>query len=149
MYNLISTPLTHLYNLTGIGSGGSHKRFDERQVPDLLTPYINRWIKIKQDFLPPSGNTMWVSRYGGAIGYSRVEKIITKLARKLFGRSVCPHLLRDGAVHFVAMNAGNKMGIASALLNHTDPRTTEKHYNKGASVMAAQVYQGILLKCGA
>jgi hypothetical protein len=35
------------------------------------------------------------------------------------------------------------------LLNHTYPRTTKKHYNKGASVMAAQVYQGILLKCGA
>jgi hypothetical protein len=61
----------------------------------------------------------------------------------------CPHLLRDAAVHFVAMNAGDQMGIASAVLNHTDPRTTEKHYNKGASVMAAQVYQDILLKCGA
>jgi integrase len=124
------------------------KRLDERQVPDLLTNYIDRWIKIKQDLLPPSGNAMWASRYGGAIGYSRVEKVITELTRKLFGRSVCPHLLRDAAVHFVAMNAGDQMGIASAVLNHTDPRTTEKHYNKGASVMAAQVYQDILLKCG-
>jgi hypothetical protein len=27
----------------------------------------------------------------------------------------CPHLLRDAAVHFVAMNAGYQMGIASAV----------------------------------
>jgi hypothetical protein len=63
-----------------------------------------------------SGNALWVSRYGGAIGYSRVEGIISELTRKLFGRSVCPHLLRDGAVHFVVVNAGDQMGIASVVL---------------------------------
>jgi site-specific recombinase XerC len=80
------------------------RRLDERQVPDILTPYTNRWIKIKKDLLPPSGNAIWASRYGGPIGYSRVEKVITELTRKLFGKSVCPHLLRDAAVHFVGLS---------------------------------------------
>ena len=32
------------------------------------------------------------------------------------------------------------MGTASGLLQHTDPRVTEKHYNKGASFEAARSY---------
>jgi hypothetical protein len=36
------------------------------------------------------------------------------------------------------------MGIASALLQHTDERTGEKHYNKGATIGAVRRYQQIL-----
>lgn len=38
------------------------------------------------------------------------------------------------------------MGIASALLQHTDPRVTEKHYNKGASYEAAKRFQDIVIR---
>jgi hypothetical protein len=44
----------------------------------------------------------------------------------------------------VAINAGDRMGIASGLLQHTDQRTVEKYYNKGASVGAVRRYQQIL-----
>jgi hypothetical protein len=33
------------------------------------------------------------------------------------------------------------MGIASGLLQHTDKRTTERHYNKGATLSAVRRYQ--------
>jgi hypothetical protein len=36
------------------------------------------------------------------------------------------------------------MGMASGLLQHTDARTVEKHYNKGASFGAVRRYQEIL-----
>jgi hypothetical protein len=36
------------------------------------------------------------------------------------------------------------MGIASGLLQHTDKRTTEKHYNKGATFSAVRRYQQIV-----
>jgi hypothetical protein len=36
------------------------------------------------------------------------------------------------------------MGITSGLLQHTDSRTIEKHYNKGASIAAVRRYQQIL-----
>jgi hypothetical protein len=38
------------------------------------------------------------------------------------------------------------MGVASALLQHADPRVTEKHYNKGASFIAVRRYHSILLE---
>jgi hypothetical protein len=60
--------------------------------------------------------------------------------------AVNPHLFRDCAVFAVATVAGDRMGIASGLLQHTDPRTTEKYYNKGASLVAVRQYQRILDK---
>lgn len=70
--------------------------------------------------------------------------IITETTRRELGVAVNPHLFRDCAVYTVATNAGDRMGIASGLLQHTDPRTTEKYYNKGASLSAVRRYQQIL-----
>jgi integrase len=124
------------------------RRLDERRIPGFLKPYIDHWMQMKEDLLPSSGNALWASRYGGGVGYAQIEKLITETTRKLYGKPVNPHLLRDCAVHFVAIHAGDQMGIASGVLNHTDPRTTEKHYNKGSSIKAAQTYQSILLGGG-
>jgi hypothetical protein len=35
----------------------------------------------------------------------------------------------------------DRMGIASGLLQHTDKRTTERHYNKGATLSTVRRYQ--------
>ena len=37
-----------------------------------------------------------------------------------------------------------EMGIASAALQHTDPRTTERHYNKGRMIEAARTLNKVL-----
>jgi hypothetical protein len=44
----------------------------------------------------------------------------------------------------IANTAGSEMGVASALLQHTDPRTTQKHYNKGERISAMQRYQALM-----
>jgi integrase len=81
---------------------------------------------------------------GGALAYTYVGHIITETTRRELGVAVNPHLFRDCAVYTVAINAGDRMGIASGLLQHTDQRTVEKYYNKGASVGAVRRYQQIL-----
>ena len=55
-----------------------------------------------------------------------------------------PHLFRDCAVFTIATVAGDRMGIASQLHQHTYPRTTEKYYNKGALIGAVRKYHQIL-----
>src|SRR5680860_579120 len=49
-----------------------------------------------------------------------------------------------GSVYTVAINAGDCMGIASGLLQHTNQRSVEKYYNKGASLDAVRRYQQII-----
>ena len=60
------------------------------------------------------------------------------------GVDVSPHLFRTAAASTAAAYGGNTPHLASALLNHTDPRVTEEHYNRASSVSAAAAYAGII-----
>jgi len=119
-------------------------RPDERAIPEILTSHTDDWIeRWRKLFLEP-GDTVWPSTKGGALAYTYVGEIITKTTFRELGVSVNPHLFRDCAVYTIATIAGDQMGIASGLLQHTDPRTTEKHYNKGALIGAVRRYHQIL-----
>ena len=119
-------------------------RPDERPVPEMLTAHIDHWLERWRPLFLNPGDAFWPSTKGGSLAYTYVEKIITETTLRELGVAVSPHLFRDCAVYTVAIAAGDRMGIASALLQHIDERTTEKHYNKGASLDAVRRYQKIL-----
>jgi integrase len=120
------------------------KRPDERPVPEILTSHIDRWLKHWRILFRNPDDAFWPSIKCGPLAYTYVGHIITETTRRELGVAVNPHLFRDCAVYTVATEAGDRMGIASGLLQHTDSRTTEKHYNKGASLGAVRRYQQIL-----
>ena len=119
-------------------------RPDERRVPRIIAAAIERWLGHWRSVFHPCDYSFWPSIKGGALAYTYVGHIVTETTRRELGVAVNPHLFRDCAVYTVAINAGDRMGIASGLLQHTDQRTVEKYYNKGASVGAVRRYQQIL-----
>jgi len=119
-------------------------RPDERPIPDILTGPIDGWLKHWRTMFRDPDDAFWASIKRGPLAYTYVGHIITETTRRELGVAVNPHLFRDCAVYTVATVAGDRMGIASGLLQHTDQRTTEKYYNKGASVDAVRRYQRIL-----
>jgi integrase len=119
-------------------------RPDERPVPDTLTPHIDRWLKCWQPLFRAPADVFWPSTKGGQLGYACMGAIITETTLRELGVAVSPHLFRDCAVYTVATIAGERMGIASGLLQHTDEYTIQKHYNKGAAISAVERYQKIL-----
>jgi integrase len=60
------------------------------------------------------------------------------------GVDVSPHLFRTAAASTAATYGGNTPHLASAVLHHTDPRVTEKHYNRASSLSASKVYAEII-----
>jgi integrase/recombinase XerD len=119
-------------------------RPDERPVPEILTPYIDRWLECWRPLFRKPHDGFWSSIKGGRVAYTYVGHIITKTTLRELGVAVNPHLFRDCAVYTVATQAGDRMGIASGLLQHTDDRTIQRHYNKGALIAATQRYHQIL-----
>jgi integrase len=119
-------------------------RPDERPIPGILTDALQRWVDQWRPVFHPSNEAFWPSIKGGSLAYTYVGQIITETTLRELRVAVNPHLFRDCAVYTVATVAGDRMGIASGFLQHTDPRTTEKDYNKGASVGAVRRYQQIL-----
>ena len=117
---------------------------DERPVPAVVAAHIDAWLKYWRTLFRDPDEAFWPSTKGGPLAYTYVGHIITETTRRELGVPVNPHLFRDCAVYTVAINAGDRMGIASGLLQHTNQRTVEKYYNKGASLDAVRRYQQIL-----
>ena len=119
-------------------------RPDERPVPEILTPHIDRWLEFWRPLFLAPADAFWSSTKGGSLAYTYVGQLITETTLGELGVAVNPHLFRDCAVYTVATQAGDRMGIASGLLQHSDDRTIQRHYNKGAVIAATQRYHQIL-----
>lgn len=126
------------------GSETKTGRPDERPLPEVLTPYIDKWLRTWRPLFLDPGDALWASIKGGGLAYTYVGTIITETTRRELGIAINPHLFRDCAVFTIAHEAGDEMGVASALLQHTDPRVTNLHYNRGSSVMAVQQFHKML-----
>jgi integrase len=70
--------------------------------------------------------------------------LISKITLETLGVDVSPHLFRTAAASTAAAYGGNTPHLASALLNHTDPRVTEEHYNRASTMSAAAAYARII-----
>ncbi len=73
-----------------------------------------------------------------------IGTLISKITFETLGVDVSPHLFRAAAASTAAAYGGKTPHLASALLNHTDPRVTEEHYNRASSVSAAAAYARII-----
>ena len=69
--------------------------------------------------------------------------LVSKITLKTLGVDISPHLFRTAAASTAAAYGGSTPHLASAILNHTDPRITEEHYNRATTVSAARIYADI------
>jgi len=69
--------------------------------------------------------------------------LISKITRETLGVDVSPHLFRTSAASTAALYAGATPHLATALLNHRDPRITEEHYNRAMDLAASDEYARI------
>jgi len=87
---------------------------------------------------------MWPSPRGGRLAYTYVGTIITETTRRAFGVPVNPHLFRSCLVEALANHWPEHLALATAILQHTDPRTTQNFYNNGAARIAIGRFHNVL-----
>jgi integrase len=120
------------------------KRLDHRAVPPGLTVWIDRYVDCHRSAYPRCGDALWPSRQGCAMEYKSVGYRISMVTRRTIGHAINPHLFRHCVPHTIANMDGSRMALAAAVLQHSDPRTTEKHYTLGHSVDAARTLARIV-----
>jgi integrase len=120
------------------------RRPDERRVPELLTGSIEVYLNESRPILLRSGSiasALWISSTTGRpMTRKNLGTLISRITLETVGLDVSPHLFRAAAASTAAAYGGNTPYLASALLNHTDPRVTEQHYNRASSVSASKIY---------
>jgi integrase len=123
------------------------RRPDERCVSELLNPSIETYLTRSRPILLGSNSTnaLWISsNTGGPMTKNNLSTLISRITLKTIGVDVSPHLFRTAAASTAAAYGGNSPHLASALLNHTDPRVTEEHYNRATSISASKIYAEIV-----
>ena len=123
-------------------------RPDERCVPAWLNGCIDAYLNRSRPVLLRSRlptKALWISSTTGRpMTAKNMGTLISKITLETLGVDVSPHLFRTAAASTAAAYGANTPHLASALLNHTDPRVTEEHYNRASTVSAAAVYARII-----
>jgi len=124
------------------------KRPDERLIEAFLIPWVDRYLGIHRPVLARTDDgpsLLWLSSHDGqAMTYLGVEKVISETTLATVGIDVSPHLFRTSGVSTSAVYAGSSPHLGSALLHHTDPAVTERHYNHATNLSAAQSYAALI-----
>jgi integrase len=130
------------------GNMTKSRRPDERPVPALLNGCIDVYLSQSRPVLlgpRPHTNALWISSTTGRpMTTKNIGTLISKITFETIGVDVSPHLFRTAAASTAAAYGGNTPHLASALLNHTDPRVTEEHYNRATSIGASRIYDEII-----
>src|SRR5215471_9927739 len=123
------------------------RRSDERRIPGLLNGHIDVYLnQARPIFLrgESTTNALWISaKTSGPMHVNYLSRLISQVTLQTVGVAVSPHLFRTAAASTAAAYGGNTPHLASALLNHTDPRVTEEHYNRASSMSASKIYTEI------
>src|SRR5262245_54397444 len=124
------------------------RRPDERRVPALLNRFVDLYLSQSRPLLlksSPPTNALWISSTTGRrLTTKNLGTLISKITLETIGVDVSPHLFRTAAASTAAAYGGNTPHLASAVLNHTDPRVTEEHYNRATSIGAGRIYAEII-----
>jgi integrase len=122
----------------------TRRRADERRVH----PVLNRWIDLYlHEARPaliggrPATDALWISsRTGAAYTRKNLGALVSKTTRATLGVDVSPHLFRTSAASTATAYGSETPFLASAILNHSDPRVTEEHYERRSSANAAEIF---------
>jgi integrase len=123
------------------------RRRDERRVPAFLNRYIEVYLNECRPVLlrrESATSALWISaKTSGQMHINYLSRLISQVTLQSIGVDVSPHLFRTAAASTAAAYGGKTPHLASALLNHTDPRVTEEHYNRASSMSASKIYAEI------
>jgi integrase len=120
------------------------RRADERRVPELLAPFVNRYLERHRPALQPQSPHLWIGQSGQPLGYPGCERVVTETTRRRLGITVSPHLFRACAASMVYLHAGDQPHLAAGILQHTHSKVTEAHYNRARGASFANAFSDLV-----
>jgi integrase len=129
------------------GSATKNGRPDKRPVPAWLNRHIQIYLGDIRSVLLRSGTAtkaLWISSTTGKpMSIVALGNLISKITPKIVDISISPHLFRTAAASTAAAYGGSMPHLATALLNHMDPRTADENYIRVSSIVASKIYAEI------
>jgi integrase len=126
----------------------TRRRPEERPIAEWLNPYIELYLNEARPVLLTASHqhtdALWISsNTRRPMTARKVGSLISQVTKETLGVAISPHLFRTMDATTAADAKSDLPHLATALLGHTDPRSTED-YNRGSSLNAANVYAEIV-----
>jgi len=118
-------------------------RYLTQLLPAELTPYVDTWLEVWRPILlkDPFIDAFWIGIRGSPMQNRGVYGCVIATTEAAFGTSINPHLFRDIAASWTVDMTPENVGIASSLLGHINPATTEDHYIQANQAIAGARYR--------
>jgi integrase/recombinase XerD len=116
-------------------------------LPAALTRHIDHYLaEVRPALLRGhASDAFWVSTYRGPLSEQSIYTKICAATEEELGVKLSPHLFRDALATGIATDDPEHIRMASRLLGHADPRTTERHYIHAQALIASRRYNGVVL----
>jgi integrase/recombinase XerD len=122
----------------------------EVPLPEFLNHPIERYLAQHRPLLAArsrdgaSSDAAWLSFSGLPLTPKEVGRIVSTVTRRELGKAVNPHLFRKIIPTELAIQDPEHVGVAQAILGHTDYAMTQHYYNRGRAIDAARKHQVLL-----
>jgi integrase/recombinase XerD len=150
--NFAALSLRHMDRRAGIwwvdidGSETKTGRPHAAVIPSDAGRFLDHYLSQIRPLLAqgPSGDALWLSRWGSPLAEHTIYLTITDLTKRAFGTSLNPHLFRRIFATSVGIADPEAIEGARAALGHATRRTTQHHYNRASAFMAARKHAEIM-----
>lgn len=115
----------------------------EMPVPDVLAPYLDRYLTVHRPLIrgAMTHDGLWASMKGRPMSQEAIYERFREHTRVAFGRAINPHLVRAIAPTFISIEDPSHIGIATDLLGHSRPETTERYYRQSNTIKAVRAHR--------
>jgi integrase len=115
-------------------------------LPDDLVKWLELYIENFRPIFPGAAlsSRFWLNQYGPVTDDRFIYNRMIPLTRRLFGKPINPHLLRDCAASTLAMQSPEFIRDAARLLGHRHFSTTERYYIQADDLAASRSVNDIL-----
>ena len=122
-------------------------------LPAALVTALNRYLQVYRPVLlelgphqGKAGSALWVGADGDRLNAGGIYRATTEYTKAKLGYAVSPHRFRDSAATTIATEDPAHVRDILAVLGHSSPATSERHYNQAGTIEASQAYHKALRK---
>jgi integrase len=142
--HLLKVGAGYLLSIAGDATkSGQPLEFD---VPVDLVPYLADYLASYRNRFPNADGhaALWPSTKGGRLGAGAIYLIVCKRTRAAFGCEISPHLFRSVAATTLVREAPAQSLVASDLLGHAKPDTTDQYYTRSRTIEASRQHSRLI-----
>lgn len=117
------------------------KKADCFDLPERLTPYMQRYLNIVRPALVKGGSyeELWISRHGTPLTITGLGACIFRLSFKRFGQGFGPHRFRHSIATTLTLRCPENPGLGAAALG-ISLDVTDGHYIRAGQIEASRTY---------